>query len=146
MKAYTTIGLFIIITACNTKEQNTKTDILMEPKILIVGRDLNVMEILKTELEKAHRKIVYANSKELIKQRLEETEVDLIVVGAGLPEETRQEMGVYIKELQPKAPVFMIERTSNSSPFKMIDFTNEKAVLWKIEKVLGPMPNKNLAL
>ncbi|MCB0438301.1 MAG: hypothetical protein KDD20_06145 [Mangrovimonas sp.] len=118
----------------------------MEPKILIVGRDLNVMEILKTELEKAHRKIVYANSKELIKQRLEETEIDLIVVGAGLPEETRQEMGVYIKELQPKAPVFMIERTSNSSPFKMIDFTNEKAVLWKIEKVLGPMPNKNLAL
>jgi DNA-binding NtrC family response regulator len=137
-----TLILLIIITL-TAKGQNNKFDITMEPKILLVGRNLDVMEILKNELKKSDRKVVYANSKDLIKQRLEEAKIDLIVMGAGLPDETRKEMGAFIKELSPDTPLFIIERTQDSSPYKMIDFTNEKAVLWKLEKVLGPMPSQN---
>ena len=51
-------------------------------------------------------------------------------------------IGKYIKELQPQVPLFMIERTPDGNPAKMIDFTNEKAVLWKVEKIIGKMPAK----
>ena len=31
---------------------------------------------------------------------------------------------------------------SGGNPAKMIDFTNEKAVMWKIEKINGKLPTK----
>ena len=51
-------------------------------------------------------------------------------------------MGNLIEKLQPQIPVFMIKRTSDGNPAKMIGFTNEKAVLWKIEKIIGKMPKR----
>ena len=114
----------------------------MEPKILIVGRNLDVMDILKSELSKFGRNIVSANSNELIAESLSNKDIDLIVVGAGLPDKTREEMRKKIMEIQPSVSLFMIERKKDSNPAKMIEFTNEKAVLWKIEQILGPMPKK----
>ena len=62
----------------------------MEPKILIVGRNLEVMDILKAELSKFGRNIISANSNELIAESLSKKDVDLVVVGAGLPDHTYQ--------------------------------------------------------
>ncbi len=123
--------------------QIDKPEVSREPKILIVGRNLDVMEILKDELAKFNRKVVYANSNELIKKHLNGRDIDLIVVGAGLPDETRNAMGQFIKELQPDIALFLIERTPDSSPVKMIDFTNEKAIMWKIKKALDPIASKS---
>jgi hypothetical protein len=100
------------------------------------------MEILKNELAKFDRNIVCANSTELIEKNLNNGDIDLIVIGAGLPDETRDEMENFIKDLQPQVPLYMIERTPDGNPAKMIDFTNEKAVLWKVEKIIGKMPAK----
>ena len=141
MKKHIVLGLLILM-AFNTKAQTNKIDITMEPKILLVGRNFDVMELLKDELAKFDRNIVYANSTELIEKHLNKGDIDLVVIGAGLPDETRDEMGKYIKELQPQVPLYMIERTPDGNPAKMIDFTNEKAVLWKVEKIIGKMPAK----
>lgn len=112
----------------------------MEPTILLLGRNLEVMNILKSELEKFGRKILYANSIAMIDKCLAETQIDLAVVGAGLPDETRNEMGEHLQQIKSDLPVFMIERSSQGGPAKMIDFTNEKAVMWKIGQVLGKPP------
>lgn len=141
MKKHITLGLLILI-AFTIKSQNNKIDITMEPKILLIGRNLDVMELLKDELVKFDRNIVYANSTELIKKNLNKGDIDLIVVGAGLPDETRDEMERFIKKSHPQISLFMIERTPDGNPAKMIGFTNEKAVMWKIGKIIGPMSNK----
>jgi NADP-dependent 3-hydroxy acid dehydrogenase YdfG len=60
----------------------------MEPTVLLIGRNLDTLEILKDELDKFDRNIVYANSEELIESNLKNKKIDLIVVGAGLPNET----------------------------------------------------------
>ncbi|MBL4625879.1 MAG: hypothetical protein JKY42_12180 [Flavobacteriales bacterium] len=136
--------IVIVLSGFTTSAQsqtNKKTE-NMEPKILLIGRNLDVMEIIKVELAKFGRNIVYANSNELIQEHLNEGNIDLVVVGAGLPDETRTEMGNLIEKLQPQIPVFMIKRTSDGNPAKMIGFTNEKAVLWKIEKIIGKMPKR----
>lgn len=65
----------------------------MEPKILLVGRNLQVIEMLIEELRKVDRNVLGANSKELIESHLKEGKVDFVVVGAGLPDETRTEWG-----------------------------------------------------
>jgi PleD family two-component response regulator len=126
----------------NTQSQNNKTKENMEPKILLIGRSLDVMEILKNELTKFNRNVVYANSNEMITDLLKKGDIDLIVVGAGLPDETREEMKTLIMQLQAEISLFMIERTPDGNPAKMIGFTNEKAVLWKIEKIIGKMPKR----
>ena len=59
-----------------------------------------------------------------------------------LPDQIREEMGKRIKEIQPSVPLSMIERKIDSNPAKMIDFTNEKAVLWNIGKAQSLMSNK----
>ncbi|WP_421752545.1 hypothetical protein [Croceimicrobium sp.] len=114
---------------------------MMEAKILLVGRSTEVMSILSAELKKFERDVVYANSEELVKEKLEENEIDFVVVGAGLPDETRKGMEQMIQALFPKLPIYMIERTPDGNPAKMIGFTNEKAVMWKVEKVLGSTLN-----
>lgn len=114
----------------------------MEPKILLVGRNLEVMEILKSELEKFDRNVETANSEELLDQKLRGTKFDFVVVGAGLPDQVRKDMGAFIKAKNDNLPIHMIERKQGGKPADMIDFTNEKAVMWKVEKIIGPMPER----
>lgn len=114
----------------------------MEPSILLVGRNLEVMAILTDELRKANRDVTYANSEELVRTRMNESTVDLVVVGAGLPDDIRTSLGAVMTELNPDVEIHMIERIRDGNPAKMIDFTNEKAVLWKVGKVLGAKSKK----
>jgi hypothetical protein len=134
----------LILSGFNTNAQSQNNKIIenMEPKILLIGRNLDVMKILKDELAQFDRNIVYANSNEMITDHLKKGDIDLIVIGAGLPDETREEMKTLILELQAGISLFMIERTPNGNPAKMIGFTNEKVILWKIEKIIGKMPKR----
>tara|TARA_B110000211_G_scaffold80891_1_gene94727 strand:+ start:366 stop:797 length:432 start_codon:yes stop_codon:yes gene_type:complete len=134
--------LFVVV--LNVQSQTNKIE--MEPKILLVGRNLTVMEILKKELLKYDRNIVYANSIELIELKLNKGDIDLVVIGAGIPDAIRNEMQGRITVLHPNTPLFMIKRTADGNPAKMIHFCNEKAIIWKIEKSIGPLSKSKYLL
>ena len=138
------IIVLLILSGFNTNAQSQNNKIIenMEPKILLIGRNLDVMKILKDELAQFNRNVVYANSNETITELLKKGDINLIMIGAGLPDETREEMKTLILQLQAGIPLFMIERTADGNPAKMIGFTNEKAILWKIEQIIGKMPTK----
>jgi len=104
----------------------------MEPTILLIGRNLDTLEILKDELEKFDRNIIYANSEDLIASNLKNNNIDLIVVGAGLPTETIKNMLELIERIAPKKELHVMEKTPGLTPVSMIGFTNEKAIMWKL--------------
>lgn len=110
---------------------------MQEPTILLVGRLMEVMEVQKDELKRYGREVNSANSVELIDQVLGNTRVDLVVIGAGLPDEEREKMRNHIKTIAPDLPVFVIERNEKSSPYEMVAFTNEKAFEFKLNKVFA---------
>lgn len=104
----------------------------MEPKILLIGRSLDTLEILKSELVKFDRDIVYANSEELIESNLKDHTIDIIVVGAGLPDEIKEVLLAFIKKNAAGIPLHVMERTPGINPTSMIGYTNEKAVMWRL--------------
>ncbi len=104
----------------------------MEPNILLIGRNSDTLEILKEELEKFDRNIVYANSEELIESCLKNEKIDLIVVGAGLANETTRLMLDLIERIAPKKELHLMEKTPGMTPVSMISYTNEKAIMWKL--------------
>ncbi len=104
----------------------------MEPNILLIGKNQNTLEILKDELVKFDRKISIANSNEGIESSLKNENIDLIIIGAGLPTETKDLMVKLIKDIAPTIKLFVMERTPGINPTSMIGYTNEKAVMWKL--------------
>lgn len=107
----------------------------MEPNILLIGRNLDTLEILQNELEKFDRRIVYANSEQQIISNLKMENVDLIVVGAGLPNEIKDELVSVIAKTAPKIELHLMERLPGITPASMISYTNEKAVMWRLKNV-----------
>ena len=104
----------------------------MEPNILLIGRNLDTLEILKDELVKFNRNIVYANSEEQITSYIANDKLDLIIVGAGLPTETRDELVAVIEKIAPKIELHIMERTPGITPVSMIGYTNNKAIMWRL--------------
>ena len=131
--------LFLTTFVFKAYPQTNNIPMNKEPVVLLVGRNLTVMEILKDELLRYDRNIVYGNSMELIEPILNKANINLIIIGAGIPDEIRDEMQKNIKVLHPEIPLYMIERTADGSPAKMIHFVNEKVILWKIEQQIGVM-------
>lgn len=109
----------------------------MEPKILMIGRSQEVIDILIEELKPFGRNIVGSNNKDTIKELLEKENIDFVVIGAGLPDEVRDEMKEFLVSIISNLIVHLIERTEKGSPYKLIEFTNQKAVEWKVEQKLG---------
>ncbi|WP_456441820.1 hypothetical protein [Psychroserpens sp.] len=105
----------------------------MEPNILLIGKNLSTLEILKDELTKFKRKVDYANSEEGISQCLKNQKVDLIIVGAGLPYETKDVMVKLIQNRAPKIQLHIMERAPGITPASMISYTNEKAIMWRLK-------------
>lgn len=112
----------------------------MEPKILMIGRTQEVIDILIEELKPFGRSIVGSNDKEIIKKLLEKENIDFVVIGAGLPDEVRDEMKGFLLSIKSNLTVNLIERTEKGSPYKLIEFTNQKAVEWKVGQKLGKRP------
>lgn len=107
----------------------------MEPKILMIGRRQEVVDILVDELKKFGRDIVGATEQVKIEKHLQSQKFDFVVIGAGLPDHQRDFITSFIDSVKPGLPVYMIERKKDSEPFKLINFTNNKAVSFKIEKL-----------
>jgi len=108
----------------------------MEPKILMIGRRQEVVDILVDELKKFGRDIIGASEQEKIEKHLQTQNFDFVVIGAGLPDHQRDFITSFIESIKPGLPVYMIERKKDTKPFKLISFTNNKAVGFKIEKVI----------
>lgn len=107
----------------------------MEPKILLIGRGLNTLEILKDELLKFDRTVFIANTNELIVKALENESIDIAIVGAGLPDETITSMADLIRNTTENIEVEIMEKKPGLMPASMIGFANEKAIMWKIRSV-----------
>jgi len=105
----------------------------MEPNILLIGRGLGTLNVLKEELVKYQRNIFIANSDELIALNLKNEKIDLIIVGAGLPNESRDQMVSQVEIIAPNIPLHIMEKTPGLTPVSMIGYTNEKAIMWKLQ-------------
>lgn len=101
----------------------------MEKNILLIGKNSDTLEILKDELVKFNRNIVYANSEKQISSYLVSKKLDLIIVGVSLPTETRNELVGVIEKTAPEE-LHIMERTPEITPAPMIGYINEKAVMW----------------
>ena len=104
----------------------------MEPNILLIGKNIHTLEILKDELTKFDRKICFANSEELIESHLKNNKIDLIVVGAGLPNEIKNEMVSLIERIAPEIELHIMQKIAGMTPVSMIGYTNEKAIMWRM--------------
>ncbi len=104
----------------------------MEPNILLVGKNLDSLDVLKEELIKFDRKIVLATSAETITAQLSQEKIDFVVLGAGLPEDTITAMSQLIADKNPDLPVHVMKKSPGMNPTHMIGYTNEKAIMWKL--------------
>ncbi len=104
----------------------------MEPNILLIGKNLDTLEILKDELGKFNRNIVYANSEKQITSYIAKGKLDLIIVGAGLPTETRDELVSVVEKIAPKIELHIMQRTPGITPASMVSYTNDKAIMWRL--------------
>ncbi len=108
----------------------------MEPKVLMIGRSQQVVDILKSELKNYGRDIIGTeNNKEAVYQILRSHQIDLVVIGAGLTDDVRMEMKEFIISLRPRLPVNLIKRTPDSSPQKMIEYVNQKVAEFNVTRI-----------
>ncbi|WP_299460032.1 response regulator [uncultured Microscilla sp.] len=114
----------------------------MEPRILIIGRNLSVINILIDELEKFGRNVMGATDKPDIERLIQHHNPDLVVLGAGLSDKERDEMLVFLISVKANIKVQLIEKKEKSSPYDMVEFTNRKTVEWKVEQKLGKLAQK----
>jgi len=106
----------------------------MEPKVLLIGRSQQLIDVLIGELRNFGRDITGADNKEDVHDILKSYQIDLVVIGAGLPDEVRFDMKEFIITMIPRLPVYLIERTPDSNPAKMIEFVNQKVVEFKLSQ------------
>jgi hypothetical protein len=67
-----------------------------------------------------------------LSQILKTKKIDLIVVGAGLPNETIRLMLDMIERIAPKKELHVMEKTPGMTPVSMISYTNKKTIMWKL--------------
>ncbi|MGH1488474.1 MAG: hypothetical protein ACRBK7_03635 [Acidimicrobiales bacterium] len=113
----------------------------MEPKTLIVGKIAQIMEILADELNTNYgREVTSCASKNEVAHHLAAEEFDLVILGAGFDDETRDDVAAMIAESHPGPEVFLVPRVGEKSPAKLIALVNDKTIEWKFQQVLGPGP------
>jgi len=115
----------------------------MEPKILLIGRRQVVIDIIVEELRKFGRDIIGASEQDKIEKLLQTQKFDFVVVGAGLPDHQRDYLTSFIQAINTNLPVHMIERRKESKPYKLINFTNSKAVEFMIEQISKKKESEN---
>lgn len=108
----------------------------MEPKILMIGRRQEVVNILIDELKKFGRDILGAIEQEHIEKLLHSQAFDFVVIGGGLPDYQRDFLMSFIESIKPGLTVYLTEKKVNSKPHKLVNFTNRKAIEYKISQVI----------
>lgn len=113
----------------------------MEPKILLVGRILPIMDILRDELNQNYgRDVVSSASKAHVAEQLALGIFDLVILGAGFTDEIRDDIEEMIKRDGHDVVIYKVPRVGDKNPAKLITLTNEQAVSWKFFKLLGNKP------
>lgn len=111
----------------------------MEPKILFVGRIAQIMEILADELNTNYgRDVVGCATQDDVAKHLVDQPFDLVILGAGFDDETRDEVAAMIANSHPSLDVSLVPRIGEKNPAKLVTTVNEKAIEWKFHQVLGP--------
>ena len=111
----------------------------MEPKILFVGRIAQIMQILADELNTNYgRDVVSCATKDDVATNLAEQPFDLVILGAGFDDETRDDVAAMVADSHPALEVFLVPRVGEKNPAKLVTTVNEKAIEWKFRQVLGP--------
>lgn len=111
----------------------------MEPKILFVGRIAQIMEILAEELNSNYRRdVVSCATKVDVASNLAEQDFDLVILGAGFDDPTREDIVAMVANSHPGLEVYLVPRVGEKNPAKLITTVNEKAIEWKFRQVLGP--------
>ena len=109
----------------------------MEPRILIIGHNIVVINILIQELQKFGRNVMGATDRPDIQRMLQFHNPDFVIVGNGLSDQERDELLVYLLNIKAGLKVHLTEKQAKPSPYDLVAFTNKKAVEWKIEQKLG---------
>lgn len=109
----------------------------MEPRILIIGKNFSVLNILIRELEKFKRNVMGASEKHDIQRLIMHQNPDFIIIGGGLSDKERDEMLVFLISIKADLKIHLLEKKEQNSPYDLIELTNKKAVEWKIEQKLG---------
>ena len=104
----------------------------MEPKILLIDRSVQVLDVLVEELMKFGRDIVGSNNRTRIKEILLEHNVDMVVLGGGMKDQLRKEIVDFIETVHLNMDVHLMKKGPEIGPFQLIDFINQKVVEWKI--------------
>lgn len=109
----------------------------MEPKILLIGRTQEAIDVIAEELRKYDRDIVGSNRKMVIKRLIRDEKPDMAIIGAGLHDEAREEMTEFLHALSPKMPVHLIDRNEYSGAYDLISYVNRKVIEFKIERKMS---------
>lgn len=109
----------------------------MEPRILIIDHNITVINILIHELQKFGRSVIGAAERTDIQRLLQLHNPDFVVIGGNLSDVERDELLVYLLNIKADLKVHLVEKKAQPSPYDLIEFTNKKAVEWKIERKLG---------
>ena len=122
--------------ACSTDQQN-KTEQQMEPRILAIGRLQSTLDVLVEEWERYGRNVIASNSKDRIKEIIENDSIDFITIGGGLPDHEREEMVKYISTINSNIPVHPIPRTEEKmGPYNFIPFLNNLSIMHKVRNAM----------
>lgn len=112
--------------------------IVPEPNILIVGRIAPIMAILRDELRSNYgRRVSSCASRNEVSDFLGGEAFDLVLLGAGFDDETRDNLAEMIAEVAPDVQVTKVPRVGEKSPAKLIDVVNQLAIEWKFGQLLG---------
>lgn len=60
-----------------------------------------------------------------------------MLIGVGLPDDVQNEMKEFLVSIKSNLIDHLIERTEKRSPYKLIEFTNQKAIECRVEQKLG---------
>lgn len=113
----------------------------MEPRILLVGKILPIMDILRDELVTNYgRDVVSSASKAHVAEQLASDAFDLLILGAGFTDEIRDDIEVMVKRDGSDIVIYKVPRVGEKNPAKLITIVNEQAVSWKFFKLLGKKP------
>jgi len=133
---FITIIMAAIFMACSTEQKN-KTEQQMEPRILAIGRLQSTLDVLVEEWERYGRNVIASNSKDRIKEIIENDSIDFICIGGGLPDDERDEMVEYISRINSNISVHPIPRTEKAmGPYNFIPFLNNLAIMFKVRKAI----------
>ncbi len=109
----------------------------MEPKVLIIGRRQEEIDVVVEELNMFGRDVRGSSEKHAVTTILQNEAINIVLIGAGLTDDLREEMAAYVTEIRPDVGIHLIKRVEGGSPFNMLGFVNKSVFDWKVNQRVG---------